>query len=97
LPSIHIAPKREAEPDKMDVDDDHRRRMEAQRQEEQSRIEQPKRPEEPAARKMSVDENYDDEESDKGSIKGAAPMADGSAKSSPKPSVMSGQQNGVTA
>lgn len=99
LPPINIAPKREAEPDKMDVDDDHRRRMEAQqRQEEQSRaVEQPKRPEEPAARKMSVDENYDDEESEKGSVKGAAAsMADGSAKSSPKAGVLNGQQNGLT-
>ena len=97
LPAVNIAPKREPEPDKMDVDDDHRRRTEAQRQEEQSRAEQPKRPEEPAARKMSVDENYDDEESDKGSVKDAAPTTDGSAKSSPKANVMSGQQNGVTA
>lgn len=90
---INIAPKRE-EPERMDIDDDHRRRMEQQYQEEQKRVEPPKRPEEPAARKMDVDEDYD-EESEKGSVKngGAVPASNSSSKGSPRAPVV--QQNGV--
>lgn len=86
---------------KMEVDDDHRRRMEQQRVDEQRRLEQQKRPEEPAARKMDVDEDYD-EESDKGSVKnghpGAGLASGGSSRASPKTVHAAGpnnQQNGV--